>query len=99
MPGAVWQKVSVVSDVPEVYSFNSTGIAIDGGYKVRTKQISIQNMDSTYGLLFSFDTTAYEYLNTGMSYTGDVETDRFYLKCEADATCNFQVVANLKTYR
>ncbi len=75
----------------------ASGIAVDGGYKVRSEDIAIQNIDSTAELLFSFDTTTYNQLDPGAAFSQRMSSDRIFMKCgTTDNSCYVQLNVALK---
>jgi hypothetical protein len=74
-----------------------SGLAVDGGYKVRSEEFAIQNLDTAAELFFSFDSTVYVQLDPGGAFSLRMATDRIYFKCGAtDTSCYFQITAALK---
>lgn len=87
------------SDLTKIFSveMGGGGIAVDGGYKVRSEDVAIQNLDTSATLLFSFDTTTYSQLDIGGAFSLKLATDRVHLKCgPTDNSCYFQMTISLK---
>jgi hypothetical protein len=73
------------------------GIAVDGGYKVRSEEFAIQNIDSTASLYFSFDSTNFNVLDPNGAFSEKLATDRIYIKSGAtDNSCYVQMTIALR---
>jgi hypothetical protein len=110
MAGNIWSIRTYCFAAHTMYTFGGVARYPDGGFKIRTKQFTIKNVDGTARLLFSFgdvtsadstagpDGTTYQILNPGGSAALEVNVDRFFVKANVgDASCQFQVETSLRS--
>lgn len=83
----------------KVFSDSSRTLEGAGGYKMQCDYFTIQNMDNTSGLNFSFDNTSFINLNLGGSWAAPIHTDRYYVKSDNTNGSSIQVVAVLHSDR
>lgn len=70
----------------------------DGFYRVKCDNFSIQSLDTTGNIQFSFDSTNWLLLPPGASLTMAMIADRYYYKTTDGTTWwpSFQVAANIR---